>query len=46
MGKEGVKSNEKKLLQVLAKQQPWMGRVLTPIGSSAMAREWLIEATR
>ena len=46
MGKGGVKSKKKKLLQVLAKQQPWRGRELMAIGSAAMAREWLIEATR
>lgn len=46
MEKGGVKSKKRKLLQVLAKQQPWIVRELMAIGSAAMAREWLIEATR
>jgi hypothetical protein len=46
MGKGGVKSMKKKLLQVLAKRQPWIGKELMAIGSAVMARERLIEATR
>lgn len=46
MGNGGVESKKKKLLQMLANKQPWMGRKLMAIGSAAMAREWLLEATR
>lgn len=46
MEKGEVKSKTKEVLQVLAKQQPWLGRELMAIGSAAMARERLLEATR